>query len=51
MKRRFVLLATLFAILTLPVSASVSTGKPEEAGMSAERLGRVREPEELRGPH
>ncbi len=43
MTQRFVLLALVFAVLTLPVAASVSTGKPEDVGMSAERLARVRE--------
>ena len=43
MTKRFALPFLLFGVLALPVWASVSTGKPEEAGMSAERLARVGE--------
>ena len=44
MMHRFVLATLVCAVMTLPLSAgSVATGKPEEAGMSAERLSRVRD--------
>ncbi len=44
MMRRCVLLVVLCGVVTLPLAAgSVSTGKPDEVGMSAERLTRIRE--------
>jgi CubicO group peptidase (beta-lactamase class C family) len=40
--KRLALIA-LFATLALPLAAAVPTGKPEDAGFSSERLGRIKE--------
>ena len=37
------LLAVLFALLVLPVSATTPTARPEDLGLSSERLKRITE--------